>query len=115
MSRHVSRGFTLVEVMMAVVVLSLVALALSSTLITARRARLVSQRRMKALQLAAQGMEQLRTGRSPAPISPNRDDFRRAASITAAEGHPELLKLEVTVTWNDGQAHSVRLRSAMRR
>ena len=48
------RGFTLIEVLMAVVLLSTMALALSRTLIASQRARAASERWMQATRLAAE-------------------------------------------------------------
>lgn len=107
-------GFSLVEVMVAVVLLSIMALGLSSTLVAAHRARADSERWMQATQLAAQGMEQLRAGHVLSAVEiPGA--FTRSSSITPWSNHPGLYRLEVTVTWMDYPSRSFRLLTLARR
>jgi prepilin-type N-terminal cleavage/methylation domain-containing protein len=108
------RGFTLIEVLMAVVLLSTMALALTRTLIASQRARAVSERWMQATQLAAEGIEQLRAGQ---PVGPIRilGDFDRRGEVTPWMGNDRLVRLAVTVSWNDGEAHDFQLTTLMHR
>jgi prepilin-type N-terminal cleavage/methylation domain-containing protein len=107
-------GFTLIEVLVAVLLLSTMALTLSQTLIASQRARATSERWTHAAQLAAEGIEQLRTGQAPGPVRiPG--DFGRHAEVAAWNGHAKLVQLTVTVSWNDGTAHDFQLSTLVRR
>lgn len=107
-------GFTLIEVLVAVLLLSMMALALSRTLIASQRARTSSERWTQAAQLAAEGIEQLRTGEAVGPVGiPG--DFGRRAEVAAWNGHDNLVQLTVTVSWNDGTAHDFQLSTLARR
>jgi prepilin-type N-terminal cleavage/methylation domain-containing protein len=103
-----SRGFSLVELLIALALLSAVALGLSTTLITTHRALTASGKRMQAVQLAAEGLEQLRAGQLPGGER-LAGDFERSASVTPWGGHAGLRRLEVTVSWNDGDTHTLQL------
>ena len=102
------RGFTLVEVMVAVLLLSVIALGVTTTLVSAQRARGVSEQSMHATQLALEGLEQLRAGQgldnSRMPLG-----FDRSGTVVPWESHPGLYRLEVSVSWSDGVAHSFQL------
>lgn len=106
-----SHGFTLIEVMIALTLLSVVALSLSTTLISTHRALTASGKRMQATQLAAEAMEQLRAGQMPEGVH-FAEGFDRSAQATVWAG---LRRLEVTVSWNDGDAHTLRLVTLARR
>jgi prepilin-type N-terminal cleavage/methylation domain-containing protein len=108
------QGFTLVEVMVAVCLLSAVALAVTTTLVSAQRGRARSERSMQATQLAVAGIEQLRAGQTleTASVPPG---FDRSASVVPWAGHPGLYRLEVSVSWNDGALHTFRLTTLGRR
>jgi prepilin-type N-terminal cleavage/methylation domain-containing protein len=101
-------GFTLIEVLMAVLLLSLMALTLTQTLIASQRACAVSERWAQAAQLAAEGIEQLRAGHTPGPARVP-GGFDRRAEVTPWNGHHGLFRLVVTVSWNDGAAHDFQL------
>jgi prepilin-type N-terminal cleavage/methylation domain-containing protein len=107
-------GFTLVEVIVAVALLSVVALGLATTLIGAQQGRAATEKWMQATQLAAAGMEQLRAGHVLGPLEAP-GDFDRSASVTPWSDHPGLYRLEVTVSWNDGIGHRVQLTTLARR
>jgi prepilin-type N-terminal cleavage/methylation domain-containing protein len=107
-------GFTLVEVMIALVLLSSIALGVTSTLVAAQRARVVSENWMEATQLATEGLEQLRAGHSLGPVR-NGGHFDRTGSVAGWNGHPGLYHLEVTVTWNDGEPRHLQLVTLARR
>jgi len=108
------RGFTLVEVLVAVLLLSSMALTLTQTLIASERARATSERWTQAAQLAAEGIEQLRAGH---PLTAIRipGAFERHATVTPWSGHAGLVELAVTVSWNDGAPHDLQLHTLERR
>jgi len=110
--REAAAGFTLVELLVALLVLSVAALGLSSTLASSGRALTLSRNLMQATQLAAEGMEQLRAGQVPDPLG---GEFKRSTATVRWDGYPGLQRLEVTVSWEDGEAHTVRLVTLARR
>jgi prepilin-type N-terminal cleavage/methylation domain-containing protein len=113
-SDYINRGFTLIEVMIALTLLSVVALSLSTILISTGRTLTASGKRMQATQLAAEAMEQLRAGQTPEGAHLP-EGFERSAQATDLDGQAGLRRLEVTVSWNDGAAHKLRLVSLARR
>jgi prepilin-type N-terminal cleavage/methylation domain-containing protein len=114
MNRRSAAGFTLIEVLAAVGLLSIIALALAKTLVTSMRSAMASGRWIRATQLAAEGMERLRAGDAPTTVAAF-GEFERQAAVTTWSGNPRLFRLEVSVTWNDGESHVVRLVSLARR
>ncbi len=111
---HRPHGFTLIEVIVAVLLLSVIALALTTTLISTQRALVASKKRMEATQLAADGLERLRTGQ-PLDALPSAGGFDRSGSDAPWNGHQGLHRLEVTVSWNDGGPQDVHLATLVRR
>ena len=114
MRRCTASGFTLVEVIVAVLLLSIMALGLTTTLANAQHARATSERWMRATQLAAQGLEEFRAGQ------PLRDEdvptgFRRSGGVRPVAGHSGLYRLEVTVEWDDGEPRKLDLTTLARR
>jgi prepilin-type N-terminal cleavage/methylation domain-containing protein len=115
MPSHDTRsGFTLIELLVALTLLSTVALGLSTTLITTHRALTASGKRMHAAQLAAEGLEQLRAGQVPGGVHLT-GGFTRSAVVRPWGGHLNLQRLEVTVSWNDGDTHTLQLVTLARR
>lgn len=106
-------GFSLVETMVATLLLSAIALAVTQTLVGASQARARSERWMQATQLATEGIEQLRAGHTLRPVAAS-TGFERAGSVTPWNGHPGLQHVEVTVSWNDGEPHSFQLTTLAR-
>jgi prepilin-type N-terminal cleavage/methylation domain-containing protein len=106
-------GFTLIEVLIAVVLLSTCGLALARTLVSAQQAQRTSEHWMTAVQLAAEGVEQLRQGRGidPAPVGTG---FERSGQEVSA-GPEQLCRLEVTVSWMDREPRRFRLATLVRR
>ena len=115
MSTHrLPRGFTLIELMVALVLLAAAGLGLSTTLASTRNALSLSERQMQAVQLAAEGMEQLHAGHALGPIRVP-GDFERAVLVTPWGDHPGLQRVQVTVSWNDGEGHTLNLMTLVRR
>jgi len=101
------RGASLVELLVATVLLSMIALGLTSTLLAAQRARAISERRMQATLLAAEGIEQLRAGHALGPV--RLAGFERSAAVAPWANHNGLVRIDVTITWNDGQDRQYQL------
>ena len=95
-----SGGFSLVEVLIAMGIFSLLAAALAQTLITTEQARRTSGYWLRATELAAEEMERLRAGDRAVDVMPTGPFVRtwHAAAIAAYAG---LERLEVTVAWED--------------
>ena len=106
-------GFSLVETMVATLLLSTIALAVSQTLVGTLQLRAQNERWMLATQLATEGIEQLRAGHTLHPVAASAG-FERSGSVTPWNGHPGLQHLEVTVSWNDGQPHNFQLTTLAR-
>jgi prepilin-type N-terminal cleavage/methylation domain-containing protein len=106
--RQTPAGFSLVEVMVATVLLSAVALAVTQILVRSMEVRAQSERSMQAIQLAVEGLEQLRAGHTLRSL-PASAGFKRSANTAAWSVHPGVQRLEVTVSWDDGKSHSFRL------
>jgi prepilin-type N-terminal cleavage/methylation domain-containing protein len=90
------RGFTLIEAMVALLLLSCAALALSQCLVLAHNAQKASRTWMRAVALAEEGLERARPG-----AGSGRDTsgiFRRRWSSSTAGAH--LRRIEVVVEWN---------------
>ena len=93
-----ARGFTLVEVLVAVAIFTALAAALGQTLVQAQQARAGSARWMRATQLAEERLERLRAGdrsEDAAPIG----EFTRSWRGEAAAVDPGLERFEVEVVW----------------
>ena len=107
-TRRTLAGFSLVEVMVATLLLSAIALAVTQTLVNALQVRARSERWMHATQLAAEGIEQLRAGH-PLRALPAGSGFERSGTAVAWGGRPGLQRLDVTISWNDGEPRTFRL------
>ena len=68
---------------------------------------------MLATQLATAGIEQLRARHALGPVDAS-TGFTRTGSTAAWSGHPGLLRLEVTVSWNDGAPRQLQLTTLAR-
>ncbi|MBI3785337.1 MAG: hypothetical protein HY270_18245 [Deltaproteobacteria bacterium] len=106
--RGTNDGSSLVELVIALGLLSVIALAVTSTILTCAQARSLSERWMTATTLAMEGIEQMRAGRALAPI-PKPTLFTRTASVPMSTGLTHLQRIDVEVSWDDGQKHSLRL------
>jgi prepilin-type N-terminal cleavage/methylation domain-containing protein len=107
-------GFSLVEMMVATLLLSAVALAVTQTLISALQARARNELQMRATELAAEGIEQLRAGHTLPPLAAN-TGFERSAAVTEWSGHAGVQRIEVTIAWNDGERRTFQLTTLVRR
>ena len=112
-TRATAAGFSLVETMVATLLLSAIALAVTQTLVGALQARARNERWMQATQLATEGIEQLRAGHTLLPLAADAG-FERSGIVTPWNAHPGLRHVEVTVSWNDGDPHSFQLTTLAR-
>jgi prepilin-type N-terminal cleavage/methylation domain-containing protein len=94
------RGFTVIELLVALVVFAALAGALAQTLVRAQRVRASSALWLRATALAEERLERLRAGdrsEDAAPIGP----FTRAWRAEPAAAAPGLERRDVEVTWED--------------
>ena len=101
-------GNSLMELIVAMALLSIIALALTTTMVACHKARLVSERWLRATFLAVEGVEQLYAGQNVSDLAAP-TIFTRSSKVEAAAGIPGLMRLEVTISWNDTQARTLRL------
>jgi len=96
------RGFTLIEAMVALVLLSFTAVALTECLLTAQRLQRESGRWMRAAALAEEALERARAG--TASGSDEVGSFRRHWTTAAAGAR--LRRIDADVRWDE---HLLRL------
>ena len=109
-----ARGYSLIEVLVAVLLFSLVATALAQTLVITGRARYASANWMRATQLAGERIEAVRAG-IVADERPAVGIFRRETTVAPFAGHPGLTRIDVTVSWTDSEPKQFTLSTLVRR
>jgi len=115
MRRQTSRGgFTLIEAVVATGLLATFVLATTDVLIAAQRARAASEWRLLATQCAADGVEQLRAGQ-PLGLVDTTLGLERSAAVAPWDGHPGMVRIDVTVAWAGATPGHVTLSTAVRR
>ncbi|MDY6836475.1 MAG: prepilin-type N-terminal cleavage/methylation domain-containing protein [Thermodesulfobacteriota bacterium] len=117
---HDNRGFTLLEILVALMVLSIGLLGVAGLTTGIMRGNLLSSRMTTATTLAQQKMETIRLqGHSGTPMTDNTStedynsianhpSYKRVTSIEVAKPAPGMKTVTVTVLW-DGDAHSTLL------
>jgi len=100
MSRRGETGGSLIEVLIALLVFSVVATGLAQTLVVGLRARRTSGDWMKATQLAVEGIEQIRSG-GGAVVGETLGRFHRSVRIQDGVAALPLERIDVTVEWQD--------------
>jgi prepilin-type N-terminal cleavage/methylation domain-containing protein len=94
------RGFTVIELLVAVAIFTTIAAGLAQTLVHAQQARASSARWMRATQLAEERLERLRAGDRSEDAVPL-GEFTRRWHGAAAAGLVGLERLDVEVLWED--------------
>jgi type IV pilus assembly protein PilV len=108
-------GFTLLEIMIALVVLSVSLVALAGLQISAIRGNAFSKRMTTAVSIANEKMEQLKNSSyanilSESSIQVNQSNMNFTRQVTATNNSPlpNTKTVNVTVTWSQGsKSHSV--------
>jgi type IV pilus assembly protein PilV len=113
-SISIEEGFTLVEIMIALVVLSVGLVALAGLQISAIRGNAFSKRMTTAVSIANEKMEQLKNSSyanilSESSTQVNQSNMNFTRQVTVTNGPLANTKtLNVTVTWSDSsKSHSV--------
>lgn len=101
-------GFTVIESMIAIVILSISFLALANLQISSIKGNAIAQRRTTAVSIAEQRIEQLKNtpfatiqAEAPTPVTASNLNFTRQVTV-AAGPLPNTLNVSVIVTWVDG-------------
>jgi prepilin-type N-terminal cleavage/methylation domain-containing protein len=92
------RGFTLVELSVALGLVGLLGLTFATSVVGARRMRQTGEDMLHATQIATQGMEWMRSGRKP-PEPEVPAGFRRTCRLTGWRGSSTVRLAEVVVEW----------------
>lgn len=104
-------GYSLIEVLVAVALFSLAALALSAGAVTVIRATAISEHFTIATILAQDKLEEFHA--QATPLSGDTDipqpGFTRAWVVTPDSPHDGVSQIEVTVSWTDYQPHTITL------
>lgn len=109
-----TRGFSLLEVVFALALLSVVSTGLAAAVAQSLRARAVARDLMQATQLAADAFELVRAGAVPEVSGASPDArFQRRVSLAAFAPSLHLQRVDVVVAWNDGQPRQVALSSLL--
>ncbi len=114
-SIFVNEGFTLIEIMIALVILSFGLVALAGVQISAIKGNAFSRRITTAVSVAEQTVEQIKTtpynniqSQSPSQVTASNMNFSRQVSVTDNTPLPNMKTVQVTLTWNDGgKSHTV--------
>jgi len=93
-----SRGYTLLEVLVALALLGAAATALTEALLVAHRAQRVANQWLQAVVLAEQALERARLSRMGGADAPG--GFRRRWEIVPIADDLRLTRLQVTVEWD---------------
>lgn len=108
-------GFTLIEIMITLVILSVGLIALAGLQITAIKANAFSKRMTAAIAVAEARIEELKDtpyanvlSESPTPVVAASMNFTRQVTVTTNSPVPNTKTIQVTVTWTEGsQSHVV--------
>jgi prepilin-type N-terminal cleavage/methylation domain-containing protein len=94
------RGFTVIEVLVALVIFSILATAMAQTLVYAQQTRASSARWLRATQLAEERLERLRGGDRSEDAAPI-EGFTRTWRAVASADQAGLERFDVEVVWQD--------------
>ena len=105
----IEEGFTLVEIMIALVVLSVGLVALAGLQISAIRGNSFSKRMTTAVFVATERIEQIKNmpyaniqSESSSQVTASNMSFMRQVTVTNNSPLANTKTVNVTVTWNDG-------------
>jgi hypothetical protein len=99
------QGFSLIELLVAQVLVMLTVLSVSGALIAAQRYGRSSANWMRAIALMVDAQETIRAGHGLEPL-PEGDTHQRVVVTAIESNQPPLRRAEVTISWNDGRPHT---------
>jgi type IV pilus assembly protein PilV len=110
-----AEGFTLIEVMIALVVMSIAFVALAGLQVSAIKGNAFSKRMTTAVSIANEKMEQLKDSsyssilsESSTQVTQSNMNFTRQVTVTNNSPLANTKTVNVTVTWSEGsKSHSV--------
>jgi prepilin-type N-terminal cleavage/methylation domain-containing protein len=110
-----ANGFTLIEVMIALVVMSISLTALAAVQISAIQGNAFSKRMTTAVSIADGKMEQIKNGsyasiisESPIQVTQSNMNFTRQVTVTNGSPLANMKTINVTVSWSErSKSHSV--------
>jgi type IV pilus assembly protein PilV len=108
-------GFTLIEIMIALLVMSIGLTALAAVQISAIRGNAFSKRMTTAVSIADEKIEQIKSipyanivSESSIQVTQSNMNFTMQVTVTDNSPLPNSKKVEVVVTWSEGsKSHSV--------
>ena len=109
-----TKGFSLIEVMVAIVLFALVAAAVGQTVTFGQQNRQISENWMQATQLASARIEQVRAGMATDPAA-EAGRFHRKTVVSSVAGHRNLQRIDVTVSWTDTEPRALTLSTLVHR
>jgi prepilin-type N-terminal cleavage/methylation domain-containing protein len=107
-----ANGFSLIEMLVALLVFSIVATGLAQTIVAAQATRHTSALLMDASQLAVTEVERIRAGQQPSGAQTS-GPFSYAARIEPLADYPDLARVQVTVDWIDREPRQLELTALM--
>lgn len=114
-----SKGFTLIEVLIALVILSISLLGVASLMITTTKSNAFGSHMTEAATFAQDKLEELRAV-SWVNITPGSDHQQSSTGLDFARnwdvkeiGTGNLRTITLTINWNDGISHSITFLSAI--
>jgi type IV pilus assembly protein PilV len=120
-----SNGFTLIEVLIALVILAISLLALAGLMTTTTKNNSVGGRITEAATLAQDKLEELRAlpwdsipvdvTNSDSPTSRPGVQYDRSWIASLNGKNPDLKEIQITIRWTDTTSHSLRFFSAIAR
>jgi prepilin-type N-terminal cleavage/methylation domain-containing protein len=101
-------GFTLLEIMIALVILSIALVALAGLQVSAIKGNAFSKRMTTAVSIGNEKMEQLKNSsyanilsESPIQVTQSNMNFTRQVTVTNNNPLPNMKTVNVMVTWSD--------------
>jgi len=119
-----SKGFTLIEVLVSLVILSISLLALAGLMTTTTKNNSVGGRLTEAATLAQDKLEELRAipwdniplnQSSDAPESRPGVQYQRTWVVRLNPTNADIKEIEITIRWTETASHSLRFFSALSR
>lgn len=120
-----SKGFTLIEVLIALIILAISLLALAGLMTTTTKNNSVGGRITEAATLAQDKLEELRASpwdsipvnvtNSDSPESRPGVQYERTWVASLNGSNPDLKEIKITISWKDTTSHSLRFFSALAR